>query len=337
MDAVLKRAQRNFTIVTVGVAIICAIVAALGTYIYAEQRLQQNISAAKLGQLAQDNSELSDYIASQEAYHAHFETIAGIIQREDRNQITTSLPFVLGVVAVASGMAGWWLSRRLLVPIKESYLSQRRFMQDAAHELRNPLAAMSTMLQQAENRPPNGAALQKFIQSLGRQANHLSAITTDLLLLEHRDYPGEQTVNIADLLRDVLEELHHQAIAQKVAIAPTIPTDLSTKIDPQHFVYIAKNLVENAIKFSTKNGKPVEVILTKSKSGWSLRVKDYGIGIPKNDIANITQRFYRAKNATETDGTGLGLAIVAKFVTIYGGELHIDSVPKKGTTISVTM
>jgi TRAP-type C4-dicarboxylate transport system permease small subunit len=106
MDAVLKRAQRNFTIVTVGVAIICAIVAALGTYVYAEQRLQQNISAAKLGQLAQDNSELSDYIASQEAYHAHFETIAGIIQREDRNQITTSLPFVLGVVAVASGMAG---------------------------------------------------------------------------------------------------------------------------------------------------------------------------------------------------------------------------------------
>ncbi len=337
MDSVIKKAQRNFTIVTIGVAVICAIVAALGTYVYAEQRLMQNISAAKIDQLTQDNSELSAYIASQAPYHAHFETIAGIIQREDRNQITTSLPIVLGAVALMSGLAGWWLSRRLLVPIKDSYLSQRRFMQDAAHELRNPLAAMSTMLQQAENRPPKGPALQKFIQSLGRQATHLSAITTDLLLLEHRDYPGTNDVNIAELLGDIIEELHHQAKAHKIKISHTAPDSVIAKIDPQHFVYIAKNMIENAIKFSPANSRPIAVVLTRSKGGWQLTVKDYGIGIPKEDLPNITQRFYRAKNATQTDGTGLGMAIVAKFVSIYGGELHIESTPGKGTTISVKM
>jgi two-component system, OmpR family, manganese sensing sensor histidine kinase len=337
MDKVLNRTRKDFTIGTIGVAVLCAILAALGTYIYAEQRLQQKITTAKIGELAQGNSELSSYIASQEPYHAHFETIAGIIQREDRNQITTSIPVVLGVVAVASGVAGWWLSRRLLVPVRDAYISQRRFMQDAAHELRNPLAAMSTMLQQAQSRPPQGEQLNTFVTSLDRQATHLSAITTDLLLLEHREYPSSRVVNLTELLGDVLEELHHQATKQKVPIDTKIPAELYAKIDPQHFVYIAKNMIENAIKFSKPNSKPVEVILDKTKHGWTFKVKDHGIGIPKEDIPHITQRFYRAKNASATDGTGLGMAIVAKFVAIYKGDLNIQSAANKGTTISVSM
>ena len=76
MDKVLATARKNLTFATVGVAIICALVASIAMYAYAEQRLQQNISAAKIGQLAQDNSELSAYIASQAPNHAHFETIA---------------------------------------------------------------------------------------------------------------------------------------------------------------------------------------------------------------------------------------------------------------------
>jgi signal transduction histidine kinase len=96
-------------------------------------------------------------------------------------------------------------------------------------------------------------------------------------------------------------------------------------------------MIENAIKFSKPNGKPVQVKLAKSKKGWSLTVKDFGIGIPKDDLPNITQRFYRAKNASNTNGTGLGMAIVAKFVGIYNGDLQIQSVTNKGTTISVDM
>ncbi|MCU0667423.1 MAG: HAMP domain-containing histidine kinase [Patescibacteria group bacterium] len=337
MESTLKKARRDFTIVTVTVAMLCAILAAFGTYIYAEQRLEQKISASKIGELAQGNSELSAYIANQEPNHAHFETIAGIIQREDQRQITNSLPIVMLIVATVSGVAGWWLSRKLLVPVKDAYLSQRRFMQDAAHELRNPLAAMSTMLQQAENRPPTGKQLSSFITSLGRQATHLSAITTDLLLLEHREYPGKQLVNLSDLLNDILEELHHLAIQRNITIKTNIPDELIAKIDPQHFVYIAKNMLENAIKYSKPNGKPVLVDLKKSKSGWVFSVKDKGIGIPQADIPNITQRFYRASNTAETEGTGLGMAIVAKFVAIYNGDLSIQSAVNKGTTISVKM
>jgi signal transduction histidine kinase len=336
MELALKKARKQFTLVTVGVAISCAALATLGTYFYAEQRLQQNISAAKLGQLAADNTELSAYIASQEPYHAHFETIASIIQKEDRSQLTASLPVLLGGVFIVSGLVGWWISRKLLVPVRESYIAQRRFMQDAAHELRNPLAAMSTLTQQAQNRPPTGKKLSTFINSIDRQAKQLSAITTDLLLLEHREYPGTQKVNISELLEDVIEELHHQTIDKNIRINMQVPSELVAQIDPQHFVYIAKNMVENAIKFS-KPKKQVDIQLKQKKSGWELQVRDYGIGIPKEEIPHITGRFYRAKNASETDGTGLGMAIIAKFVDVYKGNLQIKSTTGKGTTISVSM
>jgi signal transduction histidine kinase len=337
IDLAISKARKRFTIVTVGVAVICAVVATTGTYLYTQDKLQQKISAAKIGELASPNTELSNYIASQEPYHAHFETIAGIVQRQDRNQIASNMPFVLVGVAMLSGIIGWIISRRLLEPIKESYISQRRFMQDAAHELRNPLAAMSTVLQQAQNRPPSGKELKGFIDSLSRQSKHLSAITTDLLLLEHREYPGKERVNLSYLLGDILEELHHQALERNITIKTSVPNQVYAKIDPQHFVYIAKNMVENAIKFSRPNSKPVEVHLKQTKTGWNFIVKDYGIGIPKEEIPNITQRFYRANNASETEGTGLGMAIVAKFVSIYKGSLSIDSAANKGTTISVSM
>lgn len=337
MDSALKKARRQFTIVTIGVAISCAALATLGTYAYTERQLQQKISASQLGQLAAGNSELSAYIASQKPNHAHFEAIAGIIQREDRTQITSSLPALLAGVFAISGLASWWLSRKLLVPVRESYIAQRRFMQDAAHELRNPLAAMSTMVQQAQHRPPKGKDLTKFVASISRQSNHLSAITTDLLLLEHREYPGTEKVNLPELLADILEELHHQANAQKVTIKTKIPTELTAQIAPQHFVYIAKNMIENAIKFSQPNNKPVEINLVQSRGGWKLIVKDHGIGIPEKDIPNITQRFYRAENAIDIDGTGLGMAIIAKFVDVYKGDLSIKSSTGKGTTVSVSM
>jgi signal transduction histidine kinase len=158
-----------------------------------------------------------------------------------------------------------------------------------------------------------------------------------LLLLEHREYPGTDKVNLPDLLADVLEELHHQANANKVTIKTKVPNELIAQIAPQHFVYIAKNMIENAIKFSKPGSKPVEVSLVQSRGGWKFVVRDHGIGIPEKDIPNITQRFYRAENATETDGTGLGMAIIAKFVDVYKGDLSIKSNTGKGTTVSVSI
>ncbi len=336
MEYTLSKVRKQFTIITIAVAVCCAAIASFGTYVFAEHQLQQKITASKIGQLAANDSELSAYIASQKPYHAHFETIAKIIQKEDQKQLATSLPIVLALVFTISGILGWWLSRRLLAPVEQAYLSQKRFMQDATHELRNPLAATSTMIQQAQNNPPNAKEFDTFIRSIDRQNKRLSAITTDLILLEHSEIKGQKEVDISDLLRDVLEQLQPQASEKGVAITTNLDKALYAKIEPQHFVYIAKNILENAIKFSSKSSKPIQVQLTAKRGGFALTVRDYGIGIPKDELALVSQRFYRAKNASTIDGTGLGLAITSKYVTLYKGTIVIKST-KPGTVVSVNL
>lgn len=337
METLFEKVRRNFTIATIAVAILCAFIGAIGTYAFAEWRLQNTITVQQVQSLAKDDTELMAYLSSQHTNQPYLESIANLIQSEDRKQISTILPIVIIIAALLSGLIGWWLSRRLLVPIKEAYVSQQRFMQDAAHELRTPLAAISTILQQAEHRTPAKKELPTFIESLGRQARRLSAITTDLLLLEKNDTAGVQIVDIAELLQDVLEELHNTASMFDTNIKTAIPAKVSAKITPDHFVYIAKNIIENAIKFNNRSTKPIEVRLSKRGNGWQLVVKDNGIGIPTSDLPNITQRFYRAKNATKIDGTGLGMAIVAKFVHMYKGNLTVTSKPNRGTTVTVTI
>lgn len=335
MDKALSSVRTRFTLFSVGIALVCALLGSVGMYALAESRLNNQINAAKIGELTASNTAVSEYLASQQKYHAHFETIAAAIQKDDRQQLTKTLPYILFGTAVVSGLAGWFLSRRLLVPVKESYLAQRRFMQDAAHELRNPLAAMKSMTQQAIINPPAAQKLPVYLDSMDTQLEHLSAITTDLLLLERREYPGMQQTDLVSLIDDILEELHHLTLQRKVKIIRVMPKQLVVTIDPHHFVYMAKNVIENAIKFSDASKPIIKVKLSSKKDGWELTVKDNGIGIESDDIANITQRFYRGKNATTIDGTGLGMAIVAKFVDIYKGKLHIKSSLGKGTVISI--
>lgn len=334
MDKALLSARRKITISTILIAISCATISTLGMYYISDRALSTKIDAARIGNLVQSNPELSQYIQSQEKYNAHFETIASMIQGQDRQNINRLMPLILLSTFVISGLVAWFLSRQLLKPVRESFLSQRRFMQDAAHELRNPLAAMQTQIQQAINNPPDNKNRTKLLKSLDRQANHLSAITTDLLLLERREYPGTELVNIQELTTDVVEELHHSALEKNIKINVSMPDNFSVRIDPQHFVYIVKNLLENAIKFSDSE-ETIEIRMKNTSHGWELKVKDRGIGIPKEELESITQRFYRAKNASKIEGTGLGMAIVAKFTKIYSADLNISSVLGKGTTVSI--
>lgn len=337
MDKSLATVRTKFTIIAISLAVFCVALGGFGVYYLAESSLNQQINATKINQLASNDPAVTEYLASQEKYKAHFVTIAADIQRDNRQQLTRSLPAFLLIASVFSGLAGWILARKLLVPVKDSFVAQRRFMQDAAHELRNPLAALKTMVQQARRQPPRGVKLDSLFSSMDSQLNHLSAITTDLLLLERREYPGTQPTDIVALIKDILEEFHPQIMAKKLRIANDMPAVLVVKIDPQHFVYMAKNILENAIKFSDQDKPVIQIVLKPKADGWLLLVKDNGIGIATADIENITQRFYRGQNVTQIEGSGLGMAIVAKFVNIYNGSLKIKSIVGKGTTISVEM
>lgn len=334
MERLFNKTRRDFTIATIAVAMLCAITSGGAVYIAAQDRLDNPITAERLSELSHNNAEVSEYLASQKPYHAHFESIATIIQEEEQRQIKQVLPWIIGWVATISALIGWFLAQRLLAPVREAYLAQRRFLQDAAHELRNPLAAMQSMLQNARQSSTKASPSPKLLTSLEAQTKHLSSITSELLLLEHQEHAGNEVTDIATLLQDVIEELHYLAKQKKVIVKLQSPEQLQARITPQHFVQIAHNLIENAIKFS-KTGDMVNVALSGSNNRWRLEVKDKGIGIPAAEQADVCNRFFRASNATRVNGTGLGLAIVHKFAKLYGAKVHISSRVNHGTIVIV--
>jgi signal transduction histidine kinase len=210
-------------------------------------------------------------------------------------------------------------------------------MQDAAHELRNPLAAMKSILQQSQAQKIDDKRLAANLASLERQTDHLTNITTDLLLLERTESKPVKPIDIVPLLHDVTEGLHYKSQRKGVKVTVSAPDTLNAVISPSHFVAISKNLIDNAIKFSPSGKKAaVTVKLVKHSGGWKLTVKDKGVGIKKSEHKHLTQRFYRASNSVEIEGTGLGLAIVSKYVSLYEGTLQIVSSPGKGTTVTIT-
>lgn len=106
-------------------------------------------------------------------------------------------------------------------------------------------------------------------------------------------------------------------------------------IDHSMFLHILTNLLSNAIKYSPESGG-VEIITEHLDQTLVLKVKDYGIGIPKDDLQNLYKRFFRCRNATHVQGTGLGLNIVKKYVDILDGTIECVSEEKKGTEFIIT-
>lgn len=188
-----------------------------------------------------------------------------------------------------------------------------------------------------ENAQSNKKIEKEFIDTIKRQTKRLIRINEDLLYLERRSVGRViSNVNISELLEDVLEVLQPSISKNDIRLKLEIEKDLTYKIDPKDFVKISRNILENAIKF-TERGKSVKVCMTSSRGAIELLVVDEGIGIPKEDLAHIGERFFRAKNSSKIDGTGLGIAIVQKVLNAYGGTLEIKSQLKKGTEIKIIL
>ena len=98
------------------------------------------------------------------------------------------------------------------------------------------------------------------------------------------------------------------------------------------------NLLDNAVKFSSENSE-IKVTLEKKEEKIILKIKDDGIGIPKNEQLKIFEKFYRGKDVSHfsTTGTGLGLTIVKQIVEAHGGEIQVESEPGKGSMFTVTI
>ena len=335
----LARTRRQFVLSTTVLAAFSVIV--MGFVLYEANIIQFNndIASEDLRSAVEDHPEVKEYLETEHQNEAHFITIANIIKNDQQESLgQTMLWATIPVVAVAATL-GYLVARMLLRPVREAYEAQERFIGDAAHELRNPLATMSAVVQNAGRKKKNTQAdFDKYMLQIRRQLGRMVRINEDLLYLERNiDNDNEVEANLSELIMDVIEDMQPHATDRKLSFDLNIEDNVTSDISAKDFVRMARNLVENAIKYSKKSSKKVGVSLSTNKGKVILSVSDQGIGIPEADLESVRERFFRASNVSDMPGSGLGLSIVQKVVEGRGGNFDVQSEENKGTTITVSV
>ncbi len=218
--------------------------------------------------------------------------------------------------------------------------ARRRFVSDASHELKTPLAAIRLLtdsILQTENIDP--ATTREFVSDIGREAERLSRITEDLLRLTRLDssvLDAAAVVDVEEVARQVLRMMALVAQEKNVTLEERMEpgcTVLSSKDELHQVVY---NLVDNAVKYTPAGGQ-VSVTLRREGGTVLLAVADNGAGIPEADLPRIFERFYRVDKARSraAGGTGLGLSIVSDTVKRRGGTVEAANRPSGGAVFTV--
>ncbi len=329
--------KRLFTVSIV--MLTTASILALGLMLYESNTIKysSDVNSSELQQLVADNPELVEYLQSEHQNEAHFLKISSLVQQNQQRELGRLIVYLTLPVIAISGLIGYLLSKKLLSPVEEAQASQDRFIQDAGHELRNPLATMQAVLDNAEQEKSITANKYKnLIVSLKRQVKRLVNINEDLIYLERYVVEDKLSkINVSELLLDVIEDMQTQATEKNIRFKTEIEPNIYLIINTKDFVKLTKNIIENAIKYSKKSSKTITVQLNRSKSKVILSVADRGVGIPEDQLDKITERFFRAKNVNSYEGTGLGLSIVKKVAERYGAKLTINSKLGKGTSVQI--
>lgn len=213
---------------------------------------------------------------------------------------------------------------RLLGRVDESMNNQRRFVADAAHELRSPLTALSLQAERLEAAPMSDEAYQRLItlrQGIDRGRNLLEQL---LGLARAQSATNElaQAVSLQKIYRHVLEDLIPQAEAKNIDIGIEGKEDAQVRVSELDMMTLIKNLVENAIRYTPTGGR-VDLSIRTASGYAMLNIKDTGPGIPLSERERVFDAFYRTLGS-EQAGSGLGLAIVQAVVKRIGAEIRLD-------------
>ncbi len=217
---------------------------------------------------------------------------------------------------------------------------RRRFVSDASHELKTPLAAIRLLADSIEqSEGMDEATMREFVSDIGTEADRLQRTTEKLLDLSRRDDGAaapRTPVDLAEVSASTLRLL--APLAEKLGVTLGCePQPGCVILAPEDDVYqIVFNLAENAVKYNVEGGS-VDIRMRKEGGKVLLIVEDRGIGIPESDQPNIFSRFYRVDKARsrERGGSGLGLSIVHDAVAALGGSIEVAAREGGGTRFTV--
>ena len=273
----------------------------------------------------------------------HLVAVAVADQEELENKYADLIAAFVGIallalVLVAAG--GFLLVRKSTAPIERSIEFMRRFMADAAHELRTPITILRTRAEIALQQPRDSANYVSALRGVEAEARRLGSIVDSLLVLARAD-TGERQIEkerifLDDIAIDAAGAARVVARQKNVEITVDDFEEAPIEGDASLVRQLVMIVLDNAVKFTDPGGQ-VHVSVSMQDGAPTFSVDDTGIGIKQEEQSRVFQRFFRGETArSRTEGAGLGLSIASWIAREHGANISLKSEPGEGTKVVVT-
>jgi two-component system sensor histidine kinase SenX3 len=220
---------------------------------------------------------------------------------------------------------------------------RKDFMANISHELKTPIGAIGLLSEAMENSIDQPAVMAKLLKNVRKESKRLSSLVQDIIQLSRIQGVSKvaisKHVNMVDVVKEAIDRNAWRSEKNDVSIEFEADKPKIEVIGDAEMLTVAvKNLIENAIIYSNP-GATVAVVLAINENLVEVRVKDTGIGIAKEDLTRVFERFYRVdqSRSRETGGTGLGLSIVKHAAITHHGDIQLFSKPGIGSTFTLRL
>lgn len=268
------------------------------------------------------------------------------VETSESRALLVSLVQVFAAVTVVLLVVIWlvsrWFARRSVKPIEEAYNNQRRFVQDASHELKTPVAVFKTNLELLASHPKESVESQKeWVENMMTETAHMERLTAGLLSLARTEAPQQQAEKVRFSLSQVVENTvlpMEAALYEKhIAFVQDVQADVFVEGGQDDVERLLHILMENAIQYTPQKGE-IGLTLKAEKHKAVLCVSNTGEGIPVEDLPHVFDRFYRGDaSRNRQSGYGLGLAIAKGIVERQKGSISVESEEGKMTWFTVVL
>jgi len=220
---------------------------------------------------------------------------------------------------------------------------RRDFVANVSHEIKTPLTAIKGFVETLQRRAvDNPEEAERFLGIIAKHVDRLNSIVEDLLCLSRIEAEAEnaqiklEEAHLCKILQSAVQVCRTKADEKKISIRLACDKEVTALLDPPLFEQAAVNLIDNAVKYSPA-GSTVSVSCQQAGSELAVHFTDQGIGIPKQHLERLFERFYRVDKARSRSlgGTGLGLAIVKHIIQAHGGRITVESTPGAGSVFSI--
>ena len=235
---------------------------------------------------------------------------------------------------------GFFLTEKTLQPIRLNMEKQKRFIADASHELRTPIAVVISGLEvNLSNKKLNLIDAKNTLEDTLEEMREFSKLSNSLLDISKYDKSicvECEVLNINELLKKIVEKNINLAHIKNITIEAKINSNAVINGNKTELSRVFFNILDNAIKYTPNNGV-ISVSDQISSDKYIITVSDTGVGISKDIIEKVFDPFFRADSSRNTEGAGLGLTLCKKIVENHNGTILIKSEENKGTNVIISL